>query len=176
MFGSESDGILGVSGQSRVSCSETLVVAVQLTPSLSMMHVGLGRAHPLHIEYVHLGVCLAFIQDILSEAILSHPRLSLQRKIALVKAIGKVIWIQNDLMAKWHVKDGEEFDAEKEETVIEEEGYLHGMKVVEDDEGGGGDFEGTSNETEGGAAEKGAKPSSPSSIPVRTGTCPFSGS
>ncbi|KAG8411125.1 hypothetical protein J3458_016235 [Metarhizium acridum] len=30
---------------------------------VGMMHVGLGRKHPLHIEYVHLGTCLGFIQE-----------------------------------------------------------------------------------------------------------------
>ena len=103
-----------------------------------MMHVGLGRAHPLHIEYIHLGACLSFIQDILTEAILSHPRLHLQRKIAIVKAVGKVIWIQNDLMAKWHVRDGSEFVEGREEVVVEEEGYLHGKRVLESDEGADG--------------------------------------
>ena len=101
-----------------------------------MMHVGLGRAHPLHVEYIHLGVCLSFIQDILTEAILSHPRLHLQRKVALVKAIGKVIWIQNDLMAKWHVKDGAEFIKEGAEVVIEREGYLNGKKILEEEDEG----------------------------------------
>lgn len=66
-----------------------------------MMHVGRGREHPLHIEYVHIGACLSFIQDTLTEALLSHPRLRMERKVALVKALGKVIWIQNDLFAKW---------------------------------------------------------------------------
>lgn len=125
------------------------------------MHVGLGRAHPLHVEYIHLGVCLAFIQDIMTEAILSHPRLPLQRKIALVKALGKVIWIQNDLMAKWHVKDGQEFEDAEQEVVIEQEGYLHGKKILDDSEGD--ESEGT------------AMPESPSRIPRPAGTCPFSG-
>ena len=58
-----------------------------------MMHVGRGRQHPLHVEYVHICVTLSFIQDILSEALLSHLRLKLDRKIALVKALGKAIWI-----------------------------------------------------------------------------------
>lgn len=66
-----------------------------------MMHVGRGREHPLHIEYVHIGACLSFIQDTLTEALLSHPRLRMEKKVALVKALGKVIWIQNDLFAKW---------------------------------------------------------------------------
>ncbi|TVY33025.1 hypothetical protein LOCC1_G008401 [Lachnellula occidentalis] len=101
---------------------------------VGMMHVGLGRAHPLHVEYIHLGVCLSFIQDILTEAILSHPRLHLSRKIALVKALGKVIWIQNDLFAKWQMRDGAEFTG-SEEVVIEKEGYLHGKKVLDDVDG-----------------------------------------
>lgn len=119
---------------------------------VGMMHVGLGRTHPLHVEYIHLGVCLSFIQDILTEAILSHPRLHLSRKIALVRALGKVIWIQNDLFAKWHVRDGAEF-VKDDEVVIEEEGFLHGKKVLSEDDGEDGDV-----------------PSTPS----KTGICPFS--
>ncbi|KAG9235368.1 Protoglobin-domain-containing protein [Amylocarpus encephaloides] len=97
---------------------------------VGMMHVGLGRAHPLHVEYIHLGACLAFIQDILTEAIFSHPRLTQNRKIALVKALGKIIWIQNDLLAKWQVRDGAEFAVEGKEIVVEGEGYLHGKKIL----------------------------------------------
>lgn len=124
-----------------------------------MMHVGLGRKHPLHIEYVHLGACLGFIQDIMTEAILSHPRLHIQRKTALVKALNKVIWIQNDLMAKWHVRDGEEYDAgDKEDLEIEREGYLHGKKIL------GGDSESSADESEA---------RTPSDRPA--GVCPFSG-
>ncbi|KAK5991551.1 hypothetical protein PT974_09835 [Cladobotryum mycophilum] len=101
---------------------------------VGMMHVGLGRNHPLHIEYVHLGVCLGFIQDIMTQAILSHPRLPMPRKIALVTALNKVIWVQNDLMAKWHVKDGAEFaPKDSEEVEVEREGYLHGKKILGDE-------------------------------------------
>jgi len=97
-----------------------------------MMHVGQGRAHPLHVEYVHIGATLSFVQDVLTEAILSHPRLKMDRKIALVKALSKVIWIQNDLFAKWYVRDGEEFVDERLVPEVEPEGYLHGKKVLHD--------------------------------------------
>jgi hypothetical protein len=100
-----------------------------------MMHVGLGRTHPLHIEHIHLGACLSLIQDIMTEAILSHPKLPLPRKITLVKALGKIIWIQNDLMAKWHIREGvDEFAVNDDEIEVEEEGYLHGRKIVDDEE------------------------------------------
>ena len=140
---------------------------------VGMMHVGLGRAHPLHVEYIHLGVCLSFIQDIMTEAILSHPRLPLPRKIALVKAIGKVIWIQNDLMAKWHVKDGQEFEDSEEEITIEEEGYLHGKKVLEDLEEDGEEANGA---TEPKTPEAHASSRLPrASAAASPGVCPFSG-
>ncbi|KAJ9224933.1 Protoglobin-domain-containing protein [Paecilomyces variotii] len=146
---------------------------------VGMMHVGRGREHPLHIEYVHIGACLSFIQDVLTEALLSHPRLPLQRKIALVKAIGKVIWIQNDLFAKWYVKDGEEFADETAQIIIEREGYLHGKKVIAG--------EGSGSESESDKEKKGnaSSPKSPTSripvspkIPVSpssSGSCPFQG-
>ncbi len=126
------------------------------------MHVGLGRAHPLHVEYIHLGVCLAFIQDILTEAILSHPRLHLNRKVALVKALGKIIWIQNDLFAKWHIRDGVEFAVQDEDIVIEKEGYLHGKKILVDSDDEEGD--GSKTPTEGEVGDK-----------LKPGVCPFSG-
>lgn len=124
------------------------------------MHVGRGREHPLHIEYVHIGVCLAFIQDIMTEALLNHPRIKMDKKIALVRALGKVIWIQNDLFAKWYVRDGDEFAAEMEAPEVEPEGYLDGKKILEDiDEG-----------TEIAAKSLPTSPKSP-----KASTCPFSG-
>lgn len=99
------------------------------------MHVGKIRRDPLHVDYIFLGACLGYVQDSMFEAILSHPRLDLGRKIALVKALGKVIWIQNDLFARWHSSDGQEYrDEEAEEEALarsqEAEGYLHGKKVL----------------------------------------------
>ena len=94
------------------------------------------------------------------EAILSHPKLPLPRKISLVKALGKVIWIQNDLMAKWHIRDGvDEFAVNDDDIEIEAEGYLHGKKVVSgsDEEKSGADDPGTPTVT------------------APAGVCPFSG-
>tara|TARA_R110002003_G_scaffold46_10_gene3801 strand:+ start:7126 stop:7683 length:558 start_codon:yes stop_codon:yes gene_type:complete len=104
----------------------------QYLDKVGMMHVGQGRVHPLHVEYVHIGVTLSFIQDVMTEAILSHPRLKMERKIALVKALSKIIWIQNDLFAKWYVRDGDEFQEQVLVPEIEAEGYLHGKKILHD--------------------------------------------
>jgi hypothetical protein len=84
--------------------------------TVGKMHVGAN----LHIEYVHIGLTLSFIQDVLTEAILSHPRMMMERKISLVKALSKVIWIQNDLFAKWYVRDGEDFEGDDSEVLVPE--------------------------------------------------------
>lgn len=133
------------------------------------MHVGRGREHPLHIEYVHIGACLAFIQDTLTEALLSHPRIKMDRKIALIKALGKVIWIQNDLFAKWYVRDGDEFAADMEMPEFEREGYLDGKKVLDDIDESSGDGNNSSRDsTDGSATGAPRTPKTPT-------TCPFSG-
>ena len=129
-----------------------------------MMHTGIGRTHPLHIEYIHIGAGLAVIQDILSEAILSHPRLPLAKKIAVVKALGKVIWIQNDLFTKWYVHDGEEFtDGVDYAAIVEKEGYLHGKKVL------------AHEDEESDASDDTACPLPGREAPAPAGLCPFTG-
>ena len=149
---------------------------------VGMMHTGLGRTHPLHIEYIHIGATLAVIQDILNEAILSHPRLPMHRKIAIVKALNKVIWIQNDLFTKWYVQDGDEFTDGMDYGIIEKEGWLHGKKVLQHDDGEeseASDDTATAAEAE---AEAGGSPSNgketkTAATPVTApaGVCPFTG-
>jgi hypothetical protein len=133
-----------------------------------MMHTGLGRTHPLHIEYVHIGAALAVIQDILNEAILSHPRLPLPRKVAITKALNKVIWIQNDLFTKWYVHDGEEFTDGMDFGVIEKEGWLHGKKVL-NHEGDGHESEASDDTASPSDAQARGKDKAPA------GVCPFTG-
>jgi hypothetical protein len=139
-----------------------------------MMHTGIGRTHPLHIEYIHIGAGLAVIQDILSEAILSHPRLPLARKIAILKALGKVIWIQNDLFTKWYVHDGEEFtDGMDYGAIVEKEGYLHGKKVLTpEDEAAGSD---ASDDTIACPAAAAGGKREGCVLPMPGGVCPFTG-
>lgn len=106
---------------------------------VGMMHVGQGRKHPLHVEYVHIGMCLGFIQDVVVEAILNHPKLRLDQKTQIVKAMGKILWIQNDLFAKWYVRDGDEFAEEMKEREVEREGWVNGKKVIAEEESDEGD-------------------------------------
>ncbi len=153
-------------------CSDPSQMAFwEYLDKVGMMHVGLGRAHPLHVEYVHVGLTLSLIQDVLTEAILSHPRLSMARKMGIVKALGKVIWIQNDLFAKWYVRDGEEYtDGVDYSTLVDKEGYLHGRKVLsEEDDVGEAPAPAKHAGVTGGASSGGGHPVS------TEGVCPFTG-
>ncbi|KAG5652540.1 hypothetical protein H0H81_004650 [Sphagnurus paluster] len=44
----------------------------------------------LRVEYVHIGMLLGYIQDILINAILTHPALDIEAKTASVRALNKV--------------------------------------------------------------------------------------
>ncbi|KAI5296360.1 hypothetical protein KEM52_003591 [Ascosphaera acerosa] len=141
---------------------------------VGMVHTGKGRKSPLNIEYVHIGICLGFIQDIFTEALLSHPRLSMQRKIALVRAIGKVIWIQNDLFAKWYVRDGEEYADEASVLERDEEGYINGKKILTEDISGESGQSSNEEDNEGKDREKKGKEAESPAGSEKMG-CPFAG-
>lgn len=136
---------------------------------VGMMHCGQERLHKLNVEYIHIGACLGYIQDIFIEALMSHPRLSLQRKIALLRAINKIVWIQNDLFAKWRIRDGEEFADEMSEVIIDDrEGYLGDKKIL-----GDGSTSGSSTDDDRSSFKSSIAPSGHSIAP--SPVCPFTG-
>ncbi|KAK3330771.1 Protoglobin-domain-containing protein [Apodospora peruviana] len=142
---------------------------------VGMMHTGVGRPFPLHIEYIHIGAGLAVIQDVLTEAILSHPRLHMSRKISIVKALGKVIWIQNDLFARWYVHDGEEFTDGMDfaEVLNDKEGWLNGKKVLDPE---GSDSGSEKEMDDHGHAESGrSKDKATAAAAAPVAVCPFTG-
>lgn len=121
----------------------------------------------MNIEYIHLGVCLGYIQDIWIEAMLSHPHLSLRRKIALVRAVNKILWIQNDLFARYHSSDGEEFMDEMSAFNYgeDEEGYLGDKRIL-------GSSSGSSTEDDRSSISSGVAPSINSVAPSINSVAP----
>jgi len=81
------------------------------------MHVSKARRLPLHVDYIFLGASLGLIQNSLTESIFSlqDREVSFPQRLAMVKAIGKVIWIQNDLLAKWHLRDDQQENSTDED-------------------------------------------------------------
>ncbi|KAJ5773497.1 hypothetical protein N7457_008393 [Penicillium paradoxum] len=137
---------------------------------VGLMHSGQARRTPLNIEYIHIGACMGYIQDIWIEAMMSHPHLSLRRKIALVRAVNKILWIQNDLFARFHSSDGEEFaDQMSEFNYDDQEGYLGDKRIL-------GSSSSSSAEDDRSSISSGQAPSIDSVAPStmsKTSVCPF---
>ncbi|KAG6908380.1 hypothetical protein DXG01_004878 [Tephrocybe rancida] len=78
---------------------------------VGVMHTGVaGFAHrtkkpDLRVEYIHCGALLGYVEDILVNAVATHPDLDLDTKVAVLRATNKLLWIQNDLFARHYVKD-----------------------------------------------------------------------
>ena len=131
---------------------------------VGMMHCRSTTRRGLHVDYVHLGMAMGFIQDILFEEILLHSRLKTERKAALIKALGKVLWIQNDLFARWHLQGEENSRRAILTPNSEKEGFLHGKMMVNlDASASSGNEEGFSSPA----------PSSIGTPAEELGRCPF---
>ena len=74
------------------------------------MHAGHHRRNPLEVDVIHFSALIGYVQNILTEAIILSPAIPSYNKAPLVKAWGKLLWIQNDLFTKWHVSDGKQYD------------------------------------------------------------------
>ncbi|KAL2826826.1 Protoglobin-domain-containing protein [Aspergillus cavernicola] len=139
---------------------------------VGLMHTAQERLHSLNIEYIHMGACLGYMQDIFIEALMSHPTLSTSRKTALIRAISKIIWIQNDLIARWRMRDGEEYADEMSEYLVDDkEGYLGDKKILGDSSSSSS---ASSSDDDRASIRSGIAPSiAPSITPSVASACPF---
>lgn len=74
------------------------------------MHTGQILIHPLTIEYVHMNACLGYLKELLLETISENEDMPITFKFSLIRSISKILCVQNDLIAKGRVRDGEEFN------------------------------------------------------------------
>lgn len=78
---------------------------------VGLMHTGVaGFAHrakkpALRVELIHCSILLGFVEDILVDAVITHPDLDIPTKNAVARAANKLIWIQNDLFARHYVTE-----------------------------------------------------------------------
>ncbi|RXW23745.1 hypothetical protein EST38_g2126 [Candolleomyces aberdarensis] len=80
---------------------------------VGLMHTGhMGFAHrekkpPLRVEYIHCGILLGYVEDIVVNAVLTHPDLDNETKTVVLRALNKIVWIQNDLFARHYLAEAE---------------------------------------------------------------------
>ncbi|KAH6909294.1 Protoglobin-domain-containing protein [Coprinopsis sp. MPI-PUGE-AT-0042] len=80
----------------------------QYFDQIGIMHTGqnelkhrrlMGKA-PLYVDLMHLSLLLAWTLDVLTPVILSYAEYPLSRRIDIMRAFQKVVWIQNDLFTR----------------------------------------------------------------------------
>eukprot|EP01099_Mayorella_cantabrigiensis_P007676 TRINITY_DN6932_c0_g1_i1.p1 TRINITY_DN6932_c0_g1~~TRINITY_DN6932_c0_g1_i1.p1 ORF type:complete len:244 (-),score=-0.10 TRINITY_DN6932_c0_g1_i1:146-877(-) len=74
---------------------------------VGLLHIKQGKQQGVFVDYILLGSCLGFIQGSVTEKLMRHPKLDMETKIAAMKTFNKIIWIQNDLLARYHVQEPE---------------------------------------------------------------------
>lgn len=56
------------------------------------------------IDYMHCAILLGWVVDLLIPAVIRHDGMDENRKIKLLTALNKIVWIQNDFFAKHYMK------------------------------------------------------------------------
>jgi hypothetical protein len=78
---------------------------------VAIAHTGLpGFQHrakrpELRVEYMHLGLLLGWVQDVVLGAVMGMDSIDLETKSNVARAWGKLLWLQNDLFARKYVVD-----------------------------------------------------------------------
>lgn len=76
---------------------------------VGIMHTGVaGFAHrqkkaPLRVEYQHMALLLGYVVDIVLSVVVESPDLDGPTKAAVLRALNKVVWIQNDLFSRHYI-------------------------------------------------------------------------
>ncbi|KAH8801614.1 Protoglobin-domain-containing protein [Xylogone sp. PMI_703] len=79
--------------------------------NVAIMHTGQpGFKHrekrpELRVEYIHMGALLGYVVDIVLEHVLPMDGLDIATKTKVIRALNKVVWIQNDLFAKVYLDE-----------------------------------------------------------------------
>ncbi|PGH10388.1 hypothetical protein GX51_00146 [Blastomyces parvus] len=78
---------------------------------VGIMHTGqAGFKHrekrpKLRVEVMHMSLLLAFVEEMVLQAILGAEGLDLQTKTGMITAFNKLLWIQNDLFQRHYVAE-----------------------------------------------------------------------
>ncbi|KAI8450099.1 Protoglobin-domain-containing protein [Phakopsora pachyrhizi] len=85
----------------------------QFFDRVGIQHTGGARVFstekkkPLFVDYIHLAMTLGYITDRMTVAILTLPSSTwpLEKKTQAVRALHKISWIHNDLLARHHMEE-----------------------------------------------------------------------
>lgn len=79
---------------------------------VALMHTGKpGFKHrenrpELRVEYIHMGLLLGYVVDVVVGAVMTMDAVENAMKSRVIRALNKVIWMQNDLFARHYINAG----------------------------------------------------------------------
>ncbi|KAI5885075.1 uncharacterized protein SCHCODRAFT_02603640 [Schizophyllum commune H4-8] len=79
-------------------------VGVMHTGKAGLKHRKLMGKDSLHVDIMHLAILLAWTLDILTPVILKNEDFDMDRRIEILRALQKVVWIHNDLFTRHYVQ------------------------------------------------------------------------
>ncbi|EFC45372.1 predicted protein [Naegleria gruberi] len=89
-----------------------LVTADYSDPALVKYLDWVGKIHTtkagnkdIVIDYIHINALFGYVSDVLLGTIAMCPQLNEEQRAKTVQAFNKLLWIQNDLFAKYYVDD-----------------------------------------------------------------------
>ncbi|TPX63148.1 hypothetical protein SpCBS45565_g06807 [Spizellomyces sp. 'palustris'] len=70
-----------------------------------------SKKSKINVEYIHVNALFAWLHGFLIETLDAHPALQAdpEGRAKTLAALSKLLWIQNDLFARYYVRDGAEF-------------------------------------------------------------------
>ncbi len=77
--------------------------------NVGIMHTGKpGFKHrekrpDLRVEYIHMGATLGYVVDVVVRAVMEMSEIGDGMKSRVIRALNKVVWIQNDLFARHYI-------------------------------------------------------------------------
>lgn len=98
------------------------------------IHTDKAGRRSLVIDYVHVNALLTFVEDAILTIIAEDEEMDHQTKTALSRAFNRLIWIQNDLFARWYIPTEQEKEdarqkAKAERSRASRNGFILGMGI-----------------------------------------------
>jgi hypothetical protein len=59
----------------------------------------------LRVAYIHMSALLGYVVDIVLTAVLGLEGVETEMKVRICRAFNRVVWVQNDLIARWYSVD-----------------------------------------------------------------------
>lgn len=91
-----------------------------------------GRRQPLHVDYIHNGMLLGHISDIVFEFILAVPGFDFVMRRQCARSFNKLMWLQNDLFARhydWREGESHQAVVDIAQAARTQQVHDHGQRV-----------------------------------------------